>query len=418
MKNINAIKTGNVVNLSIDGKLHKKNCGSPEEANELFKLVLIAKENPTDENIKKVRSYLNEKTRIAMMAGLEADSESGEVYLAGFNTPLPMVLIDTIKEYHENGYPLDAIINFWKLLMINPDVRVRTSLFDFITAHDFVLTDKGYMVVYKAVYRKNGEEKDNTFEEFVTNQALHVKKDWKCSPNKYVVYKDFQKTYAEDGEIDDMDFEDFTYQITKIETAENWNEKEKGVEILGKLGELFSAIVNSEDKESTEATAKYTDMYSQTMNIELGVPVHMERKECNGSPDEDCSFGLHVGCTSYVSSYADSGSVILVCLVNPANVISVPKSECTKMRVNSYFPYGMATYTDGKIDIIELPYYEDDYCAYEIEELEKQIALIKANELPIETAINAEEETRPMTELMKMIESRIVDLDGINMIKD
>ena len=38
---------------------------------------------------------------------------------------------------------------------------------------------------------------------------------------------------------------------------------------------------------------------------------------------------------------------------------------------------------------------------------------IKANELPIETAIGAEEETRPMTELMKMIESRIVDLEDM-----
>jgi hypothetical protein len=413
-KIINAVKIGTIVNISIDGKLHKKNCGSPEEANELFKIVLKARENATDENIKAIYMYINEKTRIAMECGLEADSDTGEVYLAGFNTPLPMILIETIKEYHENGYPLDAIINFWKLLMINPDVRVRTSLFDFISAHDFVLTDKGYMVVYKAVYRKDneGNKQEREFEEFVTNQALRVRKEWKCSPNKYVVYRDFEKSYDEEGEIN----EDFTYQITKVETAEGWNEKEKIIEILGKLGDLFSAIVNSEDKESTEETAKYTDIYSQTMNIELGVPVHMERKECNGSPDEDCGFGLHVGCTSYVSSYANENSVILVCLVNPANVISVPKNECTKMRVSSYFPYGMATYTDGKIDIIELPYYEDDYCAYEIEELEKQIALIKANELPIEAAINAEEETRPMTELMKMIESRIMDLD--DMIED
>jgi hypothetical protein len=417
-KIINAVKIGNIVNISISGKLHKKNCGSPEEANELFKLVLIAKENPTDENIKKVRTYLNEKTRIAMMAGLEADSDTGEVYLAGFNTPIPMVLIETIKEYHENGYPLDAIINFWKLLMINPDVRVRTSLFDFISAHDFVLTDKGYMVVYKAVYRKDneGNKQEREFEEFVTNQALRVRKEWKCSANKYVVYRDFEKSYDEEGEINEVNYEDFTYQITKVETAEGWNEKEKGIEILGKLGDLFSAIVNSEDKESTEETAKYTDMYSRTMNIELGVPVHMPRHSVDSDPQTDCSHGLHCGATKYVQTYASHDSIILVCLVNPANVVAVPTADCCKMRTSEYFPYAMATYTDGKIDIIESPYYEEEYMEYEIEELENQIALIKANELPIETAINAEEETRPMTELMKMIESRIVDLE--DMIED
>ena len=80
MKNINAVKQGTTINISIDGKLHKKNCGSPSEANELFKAVLKAKENPTDENIKALRCYLNEKLRVALIAGLESDPESGEVF--------------------------------------------------------------------------------------------------------------------------------------------------------------------------------------------------------------------------------------------------------------------------------------------------------------------------------------------------
>jgi len=395
MKNINAIKIGNTVNISIDNKLHKKNCSNSDEANQLFKIVLKARENPTDENIKAIRLFLNEKTRIAMMAGLEADNETGEIYLAGFNTPIPDTLVNVIKEYHENGYPLDAIINFWKLLMINPDVRVRKSLFDFISAHDFVLTDNGYMIVYKAVYKKDEKEGNNSFEEFITNQYLLVRKKWKCAANKYVVYKDLEND---------------TFEITKTTTAENWNENELNIEILGNLGDLFSAIVNNDNKNNTENKQLYTDMYSQTMTIELGVPVHMPRKECDGDPNEDCSFGLHCGCTSYVSTYANENSTILVCLVNPANVISVPTHECTKMRTSEYFPCAVASYVDRKINIIEEAYFETDYCAYELQELEDQIALIQSNELPIETAISAEEETRPMEELMKMIKTRIVDI--------
>jgi hypothetical protein len=394
MRNVQGIKIGNVVNVSIDGKLHKKNCGNPKEADELFKLVLKTKADPSDANIRAIRCYLNEKLRVALIAGLESDPDTGEVYLAGFNTPVPMTLVEIIKEYHENNYPLEAIINFWKLLMINPDKRVRTSLFDFITTHDFVLTDKGYMVVYKAVYYKDEKKADKSFQEFVSNQYLHVKKDWGCSPNKYVVYQ-----YPNEKK----------YGITKSDTAEKWDDKD--VEILGKLGDLFNSIFNASDNVGIENTPVYTDMHTRSMSIELGKPVRMIRTECDSDPAIDCSYGLHVGATKYVEKFAGSASVVLACLVNPANVVAVPQYDHSKMRVAEYFPFAFATYENGKIDIIEQAYFEADYCTYEAEELEKQIANVQAEELPIETAINAEEEERPMTELMKILETRLFDIE-------
>ncbi len=395
MRNVQGIKIGNVVNVTIDGKLHKKNCGDAKQADELFKLVLKAKSDPSEENIKAVRCYLNEKLRIALMAGLETDPESGEVYLAGFNTPVPATLVEVVKEYHENGYPLDAIINFWKLLMINPDKRVRESLFEFITTHDFVLTDKGYMVVYKAVYRKGEMDAEAvSFAEFISNQVFHVKKNWKCSPNKYVVYKNLETQ---------------TWEITKKETANTWNETEKNVEFLGNLGELFNSIYNTVDETESEVPV-YTDMYSRTTTIKLGEPVRMERRECDSDPAIDCSYGLHVGATKYVERFGNGTSVVLVCLVNPANVVAVPNYDHSKMRVSEYFPFAIATYTGGKIDIVEQAYFEDDYQEYEENVLEELITKVKSEEKPIETAINAEEEERPMSELMKILETRLIDL--------
>jgi hypothetical protein len=395
MKNIQAIKVGNVVNVSIDGKLQKKNCGSPKEADELFKVILKAKEDPSDENIKAIRCYLNEKLRIALMAGLETDPDTNEVYLAGFNTPVPMTLVEIVKEYHENGYPLDAIINFWKLLMINPDVRVRKSLFDFISTHDFVLTDKGYMVVYKAVYYKDEQKAERSFQEFISNQYLHVKKDWNCSPNKYTVYRD-----DNDGE----------YNITKKETAEGWDEKEMNIEILGNLGDLFNSIFNTNDSVEKSKGNVYTDMRTRSMEIVLGKPVYMERKECDSDPAIDCSYGLHCGSTRYVTTFANNNCVILACLVNPANVIAVPDYDHSKFRCSEYFPFAYATYEDGKIDIIEQKYFDFDYCNYEISELEAQIAKVQSEQLPIEIAINCEPEQRPLSELMKILETRLFDL--------
>ena len=205
--------------------------------------------------------------------------------------------------------------------------------------------------------------------------------------------------------------DDGSYAITKTETASNWNESEQGVEVLGNLSDLFNSIFNTDNKVGEESTALYTDMHSRTMTIELGVPVKMERKDCDSDPAQDCSYGLHCGATAYVERFANRGeSVILVCLVNPAHVVAVPQYDHSKMRVAEYFPFAFATYSDGKIDIIEQAYFEEDYCAYEQEELEELVAKVQANEAPIQSAINAEEENRPMSELMKILETRLVDI--------
>jgi hypothetical protein len=396
MKNINVIKQGNVVNIGINGKLSRKVCGNATEADELFQLALRAKADPSDENIMAIRCYLNETTRVGLLAGFETDPETGRVYMAGFNTPVPDTLIEVIKEYHECNYPMDAIVNFWKLLMLNPDTRVRTDLFDFITTHDFVLTDAGYMVVYKAVTDKTEDSDATAFAEFVNRQYLHVKKDWGTSANKYVVYRDI----AND-----------TWDITKKKTANRWDEKEKNVEILGKLGELHDSLFTGEVDVEDESTPLFTDMHTRTMNIKLGVPVQQDRKDCDADYRIDCSNGLHVGATKYVESFARGSSKVLVCYVNPANVVAVPLRDHSKMRCCEYFPFAMATYENDKIDVIEQAYFESDYCEYESEELEKQIAKIHAEELPIETAQKAEVEVRPMSELLKIVESRLIDIE-------
>jgi len=396
MKNINVIKAGNMVKIAIGGKLHQKNCGSPKEADELFRLCLKAKEYPSDANILNIRAYLNERTRIAIEAGLENDPETGEVFLAGFNTPIPDTLVEVIRDYHENGYPLDAIMNFWKLLMLNPDTRVRTVLFDFIKSHDFVLTDAGYMVVYKAVVNVREDGLDTSFAEYISNRYLHVKKTFKESPKNHVVYKDKNGDFA----------------TTNVKTAEKWNETDKEIEFLGNLNELFDAIYNSEIEDGDKAVPVFTDMHTRKMRIVLGEPVKQDRKDCDANFRADCSNGLHVGATSYVESFANHDGTVLVCYVNPANVVAVPDRDHSKMRVSEYFPFAIATYSDRKIDVIEQAFFESDYCEYEVEELEAQVAKLQADELPIEKAINAEnDEERPMSELMKIIESRLVDIE-------
>jgi hypothetical protein len=138
----------------------------------------------------------------------------------------------------------------------------------------------------------------------------------------------------------------------------------------------------------------------------------MPRHNCDSDPRIDCSYGLHVGATSYVNAFADNGNAVLVCLVNPANVVAVPENDNSKMRVSEYFPIALATYIDGKIDIVEQSYFESDYQSHEEDKLEEMIAKVQNEEKPLAAAQNAEEEERPLSELQKILETRLLDLNN------
>jgi hypothetical protein len=81
------------------------------------------------------------------------------------------------------------------------------------------------------------------------------------------------------------------------------------------------------------------------------------------------------------------------------------------MRVCEYYPVGIATYKDGKIDIIEQKYFEDSYINYELEDLNMMIAKVQAEELPLANAKKAEPEERSMSELLKILATRLIDIE-------
>ena len=151
-------------------------------------------------------------------------------------------------------------------------------------------------------------------------------------------------------------------------------------------------------------------MHTKKMKIRLGEVVVMDRKECNGDPSVECSYGLHVGSTKYVENFANNNSTILSCLVNPANVVAIPKYDNSKIRVSEYYPLALATYIDNKIVIEDQFYFECDYSNYEEAQLNDLIEMVKLNETPIKNAINSEIETRPMGELIKIIKSRLIEI--------
>lgn len=391
--NIEAIAMGNTVNVSINGKLHKASFTKHSEALEMYKFILGVKENPTQEGVNSIYNFLNINLRIAMDNGLETDPNTGSVYLAGFMTPVPETLIKIIEEYHTAKLPLTPLINFWKLLMLNPDERVRTSLFDFINTHDFVLTDKGYMIVYKAVANttKTNSVVNDKLKKFVDEQYKKIKNVWKRSPKNYIVLKANRSK---------------EYTLANLNTYNNSSFPKHDFVEIGKLADLHNNITKTQED---VVEPIYTDKHTKTFEIKLGEPVRQERKICDANPANDCSVGLHVGATKYVERFANShGDTILACYVNPAHVVAVPNYDHSKMRVSEYFPFAIVGFEKGKIDAYEQKFFESDYSNYEKNELDKMVAEIKNKEIPIKTKETLEE--RPLSELTKIIEARLIDL--------
>ena len=393
MNKIQGTKVNTTINLYVNGKMFKKTFETSQQAVEVYKLILYTKDNPTDENLKKMLLKFKNVNVKQDINGLDYSLDDDNVYLRGFKTPIPNSLVKVIEDYHNNNFPLDPIINFWSLLMINEDKRIRETLFRFITENNLVITDNGYFIAYKSVDFQNSKQSNDLNKDLVAMISyyyLKVKKDWKTSPKKYTVYQTL------DGEI----------RISKTDVSLKLN----NIDVIGNLGELYDNLSTL----TTEDTIKYTDHHTHTMCIKLGEPVIMERKLCNGDPFRDCSYGLHVGTSEYAETFCSNSnkSPILACLVNPANVIAIPNSDATKMRVCEYFPFAIAGRNeDGTIDIIEQPYFDLDYIQYEKKWLNEMIDKINEMEQPIESAINSTSEPIDFSEMIKIIESRKIKIN-------
>ena len=346
-------KIGNSVNVYVNGQFSKKTFSTPEETNDFYKVVLNAHKNPTEEIVQELLERMNDIYHITRHS--EFTFENGNIYFKEHPYPVPQLLVDTFVDYIQNGFPIEALENFWKLLITNEDEDVRNDLFDFLATYSFTITDYGYFIAYKAVTHKVLNEND--LPTFISNKYLHVKKDWGTSPRKYVIYEDASENY----------------HITKALTYKGWEKKDKvkSLTLHGNLDEMFKNIDDYIDEDST----LFTDKHTKQMDIQLGTPVQELRENCDPNPSKQCSRGLHVGSVKYVESFGNLDDTILAVLVNPAHVVAVPSHDTSKMRVCEYFPYAVLEHTDGNsFETIEEKYFEADYLDYERGEVEKQVA--------------------------------------------
>jgi len=87
-------------------------------------------------------------------------------------------------------------------------------------------------------------------------------------------------------------------------------------------------------------TNDYKDTYTRKIDNSVGALVNMKRLDVVEDPNRTCESGLHVCSLGYLKGF-HSGSKIVICKVDPANIVSVPIDyENTKVRVCEYLVVG------------------------------------------------------------------------------
>jgi hypothetical protein len=94
----------------------------------------------------------------------------------------------------------------------------------------------------------------------------------------------------------------------------------------------------------------YLDCYSGIIDNSVGKVVTMPRDIVDPDRNQTCSIGLHVCSRSYLSQY--SGDHIMICKINPRDVVSVPTDyDNAKMRVCQYEVIGELIEDDSIVDM-------------------------------------------------------------------
>lgn len=400
MNQISAFRSGTSVMVRYNEISRTIVHSNEEDAKATFRTVMWAKQNPTEENLVELKKVIDPDYKIKENEWIERD-RFGNYYLAGYKTPLNQLLLEKLREYIDDGIDITPLVNFWKLLLLNPDIHVRDSLYQFASHFGFPITDKGYFIAYKSVAFA-GKKHENlgirVSQEYIYTRAAGENPDdlivfeLNTTPKDYaIVHKDSLKEFMDEHvttreenvslkellsmsqeERDALDYdeeEDIYYRL--ISDSSNLPKE------LGTLTELFRDLPSLFDAEQDQ----FTDHHSRSMDIRLGVPVKQERSKCDNDPDVTCSSGLHVGTPQYVKSFGGRGSYILACLVNPMNVVAVPKDyNGQKMRCCEYLPYAVCEISeDGSFKEIEAKYFEEDYVNYEVQDLEEKLADMMGN---------------------------------------
>jgi hypothetical protein len=174
--------------------------------------------------------------------------------------------------------------------------------------------------------------------EFISNAYVKIKAIWKKKPSDYYVYESH-------GEY-------------------NFSKMKNGAEI-GNLEALYLDLPNMQEK-------MFTSAHTGKEDYRVGSVISMPRYEGNDDNRVSCSRGFHAASKEY--NYSGFGDTPILVIINPMDVLAVPKGEVGKLRTCRWFFATTLTQEekhildDDDFDVLDLGDAFEEQCLENIQE--------------------------------------------------
>lgn len=212
--------------------------------------------------------------------------------ISKMSVPQDLASVILEAEENENDDILKCCLNFWKLCVLNPSEITRQNLFWFLNKNGMTLTKSGLFVAYRNVILKGKEFLDLNFCHAITDNYIKIK-NWKKAPSNYNLwFNSYENTYlVQPSHIElieticcDVEYEDEEGNIYEDEECVD------RYKLKGNLQELYNNLKEHNNQDSIT----FTDSFSKTTTINIGVPVSIPREECNNDNEVTCSRGYDI----------------------------------------------------------------------------------------------------------------------------
>jgi hypothetical protein len=335
-----------------------------------------------EEEVKRNAALAQGIKRLMDFAEDEFEERDGALYMTGIDRSMPQILIEEfIMLYHEDWTEeieerWEGLKRFWMWCCLNPRAEVADELFRFLKDNSFRITKQGFFVALRNVVTLHGGA---ALVDFVSNSYVKVKAVWKKSPDKYTVFLDngeykivheddlYDEEWTECGYCYGEDCEDEDCVCPTCDGEGGYDdvvEKENG-EKIGNLTELYLDLPN-------RAENRYTDDWTKTFDIRVGVPVSMPMEKCNWSTQDCAAAGLHF--TADQIHYVGCGDQSMLVLINPMKVVGIGqhKGRCYEYLPIMTVPREEATTIlhDLDFDTMQL---DDAYAIQELDNLAEKV---------------------------------------------
>ena len=279
------------------------------------------------------------------------------VYLKGISRSLPQIIVEEflaiIGAYSEMGISNEeiekslpfnesyqALKRFFMWCCLNPRAEVAHELYRFLKENSFRITKQGFFVALRNVVSLCD---DTALVDFVSNSYNKIKAIWKKDPSQMNVWKDSN---------------DYLF-LQNLEYT--------GGEDMFFVGNLTSLYLELPEMKNN----RYTDAWTKTFDIRVGVPVNMPISNCNWSTQDCAAAGLHF--TADHINYVGCGDTSMLILINPMKVVGIGehKGRCYEYLPLMTVPTEESTTIlhDLNFDTLEL---DNDYAVRELESLSER----------------------------------------------